>query len=558
MAVAERTGKLDLPALTGAFDSYPGPVLALDEDARLVPLNAAAIPVADDLNGDTGVSLMPAMVQLAVKTRSENRAKTRTFTLPSTGRQVEFIMLPQSDGSQLLIGRDATLEVSIRSALAESRTRFKDLVEVAADFAWETDRDGLICYISPRGAIGYAPEELLGEAPETLLLAPESAPKPLPFLADVIVRNVEVWVRTRGGEPACILVSAIPVLDKDGILSGTRGIAIDVTEERQRQSELARLKIRERLVSYIVDSLRNEVTPTEMLHSAATALGRSTSASACIVQVRGPHGTPLDIAAFGTAPDPDLAEEAMNAILAKHGSAVEGGIGPHKYLGIATDYRGETNGGIVLWRDDDGQGWDDEEHALLKAVEPQFGIVFRQIADQHQLEHLSRTDDLTGLRNRRAFMEDLSREMARYERYREPGALLFVDLDNFKPINDRFGHEKGDEALKAIADILSGATRTYDLTCRLGGDEFAAWIEGADREIGEARAEKFLSSLEVWKAEHLDPEIGFGMSIGVAMFEPGTGETVEGLIARADAAMYDAKKGGKNRIVFAESRIADA
>jgi len=451
-----------------------------------------------------------------------------------------------------MIGRDATLEMNIRTALAESRTRFKDLVDVAADFAWEIDRDGLICYISPRGALGYAPEELLGEAPTTLLLAPEAAPNPLPFTAERTVRNVELWVRTRSGEAACILISAMPIQGKDGIHTGSRGIAIDVTQERHRQSELARLKIRERLVSYIVDALRNEVTPTEMLHSAATALGRSTSAESCLVQVRDPHGKPLEFVAFGAAPDPEIANEVM-AMVGHSDTALDGHLGRYRYLGIATGYGGTRNGAIILWRNENGSKWDEDERALLKAVEPQFGIVFRQIADQHELERLSRTDELTALCNRRAFMEDLSREMTRYERYGDGGALLFVDLDNFKPINDQLGHEKGDETLKAIGRILTGSTRPYDLVCRLGGDEFAAWLEGADKEIAEARAESILVKLEQWKAKNLDASMRFGMSIGIAMFEAGHRESVDSLIARADSAMYDAKKDGKNRIVFADS-----
>lgn len=549
-AVAEeQTG----PTLDGAFDSYPGPVLSLREDASLQALNEAGLPVAEDLNGEPGVSLMPAMVQLAVKTRSEGRAKTRTFTLPSTGRQIEFIMLPQPDGTQLLIGRDATLEVSIRSALAESRTRFKDLVEVAADFAWETDRDGFICYISPHGALGYVPEELLGEAPEALLVAAETLPTPIPFKAQSVVRNVEVWLRTRNGDSACVLISAIPVLDKEGQPTGARGIAIDVTEERHRQSELARMKSREKLVSYIVESLRNEVVPSEMLHAAATALGRSSSVSCCQVQVRGPEGAPLDLAVFGTSPDQEVSDGVLDDIAKKTGLQT-GTAGPHRYIGIRTEYRGQGNGAIVLWRPDSAKDWDEEDTRILHLVEPQFGIVFRQIADQLELEHLSRTDHLTGLCNRRAFMEDLTREMARYERYQESGALLFIDLDNFKPINDRYGHEKGDEALKAIAETLIHGTRTYDLTCRLGGDEFAAWIGGADQTIAEARATAFLNGLKEWSDKELDTDIQFGMSIGIAMFQPGFGETVESLIVSADMAMYEAKKSGKNRIVFAPRR----
>ena len=133
MVATEETSEEVLEdVLSGAFDNYPGPVLRLREDATFAPLNKAARALSDRLNGDAGVSVLPSVVQLAVKTRSEGRARTRTFSLPDTDRQVEFVMLPQADGTQLMIGRDATLEMSIRSALAESRTRYKELLEIAA------------------------------------------------------------------------------------------------------------------------------------------------------------------------------------------------------------------------------------------------------------------------------------------------------------------------------------------------------------------------------------------------------------------------------------------
>jgi diguanylate cyclase (GGDEF)-like protein/PAS domain S-box-containing protein len=538
------------PALSGAFVSYPGPVLRLEEDASVTPLNEAAREVEACLSGDGGIALMPALVQLAVKARSEGRAKARTFTLPGSGRQVEFIMLPQLDGTQLMIGRDATLEVNIRSALAESRTRFKDLVDIAADFAWETDPAGMFCYISPRGALDHAPEELLGHDPASLLLSPETAPSPSPFEAEQTVRNVEIWLRTRAGEPACLLVSAVPVPGPDGKPAGARGIAIDVTEERRRQSELAGMKIRERQVGYIVNALRSEVSQPEMLRAAATAFGRACSA-ACTVRVRGTEEMPLAMAAHGRTPPPALADHVMES-LSPGATFTDAKVDGYRFLGITTRYRGAANGAIVLWRSLDEPAWDDDERALIRAVEPQFGIVFRQMLDQYTLEQLSRTDDLTGLRNRRAFIEDVSRELERERRTGGEAALLFIDLDNFKPINDLHGHERGDETLRAIATILDGATRRYDLVCRLGGDEFAIWLDGASREIAEGRAEDLLSRVDTWKVGFLGEETSLGMSIGIAMLDPTVPETAENLIARADAAMYEAKNAGKNRLRFAD------
>lgn len=545
-----------VPSLMGAFDCYQGPVLRLDPDARVNALNDPGREIAEILNGETELVMLPSLVQLAVKARTEGRARSRTFSIPGTDRQIEFILLPQEDGSQLMIGRDATLEVNIRTALAESRGRFKDLVEVAADFAWETDLDGRFSYISGAGALGYAPEEVLGKSAGMLFLDAGGAPTRSPFETETTIHNVEVWVATRQGNDACIVVSAMPVFDSDGRRIGARGIGIDITEQRLRQGELAALKTRDRLVAYIVDALRNEVTPSEMLHAAASALGRSTSSASCTIQVTGATGETLELANYGAPIDPEILDSVIMPMHDVHEATV-GRIGRSKYLGIATGYRGLTNGAVLLWRAEDQPDFVEEDRTLLKALEPQFGIVFRQIADQHVLERLSRTDELTGVFNRRAFMDDLTREMTRYERYDDGGALLFVDLDNFKPVNDSLGHEKGDEVLQAVASILAKGTRTYDLVCRLGGDEFAAWIESADRDIAAARAERFITAFKDWRDQNLAGNTDLGMSVGIAMFRAGRNETVESLIAKADAAMYDAKHSGKNRTAFASDGAQD-
>jgi diguanylate cyclase (GGDEF)-like protein len=272
--------------------------------------------------------------------------------------------------------------------------------------------------------------------------------------------------------------------------------------------------------------------------------------------VREEDGPTLESVAYGAHLDPAMIEQVLDQVL-QEDRLISGVAGRYRFLGAPTGYRGVKNGAIILWRSDTATDWDEDERALLKAVEPQFGIVFRQITDQHVLERLSRTDELTGLGNRRAFIEDLKREMQRYERNGIDGALLFIDLDNFKPINDRYGHEKGDEALTQIGKIITSSTRPYDLVCRLGGDEFAAWLEGADEKIAKSRANSFLSKLNTWRKAELGEENQFGMSIGIALFKAGHNEDVDRLIARADSAMYNAKKNGKNCIVVATESDRD-
>jgi diguanylate cyclase (GGDEF)-like protein/PAS domain S-box-containing protein len=173
----------------------------------------------------------------------------------------------------------------------------------------------------------------------------------------------------------------------------------------------------------------------------------------------------------------------------------------------------------------------------------------RALSEAHaRLEQVSRLDELTGLLNRRAFEAALRPRLAHLARHRRNAALLYFDLDNFKAINDLQGHHQGDAALAALAGRVRAELRAGDLAARLGGDEFALWMEEVSAEGASARAERLLTI-----AAELNREFGvanrpLGLSIGAALSTPVGAETAERLIYRADAAMYEAKRGGKNRL----------
>lgn len=155
-------------------------------------------------------------------------------------------------------------------------------------------------------------------------------------------------------------------------------------------------------------------------------------------------------------------------------------------------------------------------------------------------------DQLTGLPNRSFLKTDLLRAVTD-QRYRNRQfTLLFVDLDGFKPINDRHGHSAGDEVLRQVSRRLKACVREYDTVCRLGGDEFVIVLrEVKSRRNIETVAEKILSSVSV-PFEIDGVSMGVGCSIGISHY-PTDGEAVEVLLEKADRAMYQAKREGKGR-----------
>jgi len=174
-----------------------------------------------------------------------------------------------------------------------------------------------------------------------------------------------------------------------------------------------------------------------------------------------------------------------------------------------------------------------------------FGLVLGRQADE-LLRQLS-SDALTGLLNRRAFLERFEQELDRSRRYPQPLSVLLLDVDGLKSINDRGGHAAGDAALRAIGDAIRRGLRTTDIGCRFGGDEFAVMAPEAD-----AAAARVLAERIRWLAEgtSLPRGLRVTVSLGVACAAPAEAWTPTGMLERADRALYQAKRTGRNRVVL--------
>ncbi|BDG59595.1 diguanylate cyclase domain-containing protein [Caldinitratiruptor microaerophilus] len=180
--------------------------------------------------------------------------------------------------------------------------------------------------------------------------------------------------------------------------------------------------------------------------------------------------------------------------------------------------------------------------------------IARDIAAHKRLEeellHLANHDDLTGLLNRRRFQQELERELAQARRYGTHGALLFVDFDNFKAVNDSLGHRVGDQMLVRLAGLLREQLRETDVPARLGGDEFAVLMPHTGPEEAEIAARRILKAVREHRTVVGEQAVGVTASIGIAVY-PEHGTTAEELLTRADHAVYEAKKTGDRHCVYA-------
>lgn len=175
-----------------------------------------------------------------------------------------------------------------------------------------------------------------------------------------------------------------------------------------------------------------------------------------------------------------------------------------------------------------------------------------EIAERQKLERrlreLAMTDALTGAANRRAFLATANRELARAARHRRPLALIAIDIDHFKSINDRYGHAAGDVVLCAVAGLCLEQVRAADNFGRLGGEEFAALLPETTHDAAVLTAERLRAAVAALQVPVAGETIAVTASFGVATLQPADTDFAA-LMRRADAALYEAKDRGRNRVV---------
>lgn len=176
-------------------------------------------------------------------------------------------------------------------------------------------------------------------------------------------------------------------------------------------------------------------------------------------------------------------------------------------------------------------------------------FIFRPLVSRirsyaERLYSLATRDSLTGLSNRRHFMEQASRVVAERARTGRPAAIVMLDIDRFKSVNDRFGHPVGDRVLAATAECVAGQLRPYDISGRIGGEEFATLLPDTDADAAFGVAERLREAIGALRLQ-AGQELRWTVSLGVAAFRQG--EDLETAMKRADAALYEAKNAGRNR-----------
>jgi diguanylate cyclase (GGDEF)-like protein/PAS domain S-box-containing protein len=434
------------------------------------------------------------------------------------------------------ITRDLTERRAHELELGASEERFRLMVESVQDYAiFMLDPDGKVATwnAGARRLKGYEAEEIIGRH-FSVFYPPEhvAAAKPQRELetaaADGRLED-EGWRVRKDGSQFFANVVITALRDETGALRGYGKVTRDITARRLAEDQLRVAEEQFRrsfddapLGMMIVDLdgqylQVNDAFCAILGHSRATLVGRSGESIT--------H--PDDVAADEQAVGRLLAGESRSFTREK------------RFLHCAGDAVW-TSINVTLLRDADGR----PDHFIAQVQD----ITERRLYES-QLRHMADHDPLTGLLNRRSFNRELDNHVARAKRSGTTGAVLIVDLDNFKYYNDTQGHSAGDALIVRIGQSLGSRLRETDIVSRLGGDEFAVLLAREDPASAEIVARALL---EVICREAPDPTLGeqrrVTASIGIACFHDGERLTGAEIMVNADLAMYDAKESGRNRV----------
>ena len=201
--------------------------------------------------------------------------------------------------------------------------------------------------------------------------------------------------------------------------------------------------------------------------------------------------------------------------------------------------------GVLALYHSDRDAFTKDHLRVLLVVSSKLSLAIENALKFRQAETSATTDFLTSLPNARSLFLHLDAEIARCKRSREPLTILVADLDNFKQINDKYGHLEGNKALKVVAKALRDHCREYDYVARMGGDEFVVVLPGLDAQAAEVRMEQ-LRKMAIEEAR-LQTGLEMSVSIGAATY-PQAGQDAEDLLADADRMMYKAKEASPSRL----------
>lgn len=424
----------------------------------------------------------------------------------------------------------------VLQALQRSVLEVQDLYENAPCGYHSINQDGVILRMNRTELtwLGYERDDVIGKMNIIELLTPESRAKFheifAKFKQDGVIQDIEYEMRRKNGSSLTVLLNSVAVYDAQGNYIMSRTTVFDNTRRKQMEHALRESEERFRRVM--------EYAPIGM--AIVSIEGKFQQVNRVFCEILGYSQSELEQLSF---PDITYADD-LPADLEHIKRMLDGNLQFYK-----TEKRYVRKNGEIMW----GQLTasimrDNITNTPLYFIAQVENIAERKLYHQ-KIHQLAYHDSLTNLPNRHLLVDRLNQALANAERHRTSFAVLFLDIDGFKQINDTFGHDVGDELLQTISIRLRNTLRANDTAARLSGDEFVIiLVDTTNHESITTSAAKILETLG--ESAYIHGQIlSVSVSIGIAIY-PRDGTNASQLIKNADIAMYQAKKAGKNQYQF--------
>jgi diguanylate cyclase (GGDEF)-like protein/PAS domain S-box-containing protein len=421
-------------------------------------------------------------------------------------------------------------------ALRGSEAKFRGLFESIAEGVYQSRRDGRLLSVNPAfvAILGYSSAEELYSLPSvaSLYWNPEDRAEFMRRVeAEGEIRNAEFDMRTKDGQKVVILENARAVRDAGDRITGYEGTIADITERKRAEQAIFAEKERAQVT---LQSIGDAVISTdaegriEYINPVAEAL-----TAWSLAEARGrPIGEVLNLVNEITR------EPIENPLVCALGRG-EGGIGADHSVLV-------TRTGQEVAIQESAAPICDRQGRVIGAV-----IVFHDVTKERRLKralsYQASHDALTGLINRREFDNRLHAAVLSAQRGEGSYALLYIDLDQFKVVNDTCGHQAGDRLLRDVTGLLQTRVRASDTIARLGGDEFGVLLEGCTPEQSARVADGVRQAIKEYRFVWGATTLSVGASVGVVQITAET-ESVAAVMSAADIACYAAKDEGRNRV----------
>lgn len=444
---------------------------------------------------------------------------------------------PVHDASGKLIGvqmgsREVTDYVNSRAALQESEARLRDLLENSPDMIWAYFSDGRPAFAN-RECCGYSAEEWMrGGIGFYRQFASEDSHRRLDKALEyvnvagerVVNLRVELTHRTSGALHS-FLANISPIFDPGGRVVGVQGIMHDISELASVRQALQESEAR---FFEIIETAHDLVWSVDRE-------GRWTYLNNAVQLIYGRDGGSLIGRKFSELIHPDCIEKDMETF-----AAVLNGkdVVQHETMHLHAD-------GRIRYLSFNIKPKVDRDWNIIGAMGTARDITEQKLY-QHRLEHLAEHDVLTGLYNRHYFEDELQRAVALASRNTAVFGLLYIDLDNFKYVNDTLGHSAGDQLLLELSQLLQGRLRQGDVLARFGGDEFTILLHDVDRHVLQQVATSYHDLFKAYTFFQGEKVFDIRVSIGAALVDGNIRSASEAL-AQADAACGLAKSRGRNQ-----------